>query len=162
MKNTILVTTLKSELDNQIGNYGDRFCDYGSHHYICDVISYIADNNVDIYTYDLLKWIPNNYEWIEEAVSQGIVNTTNADNIIMRIAQAGQYEQISSDLYENLDAIILNYCYNYIMHDLKIEELTQEQIEAIEEKCTDVDNNDTLDMFEDFLTELLTKMKKLK
>lgn len=136
----------------ELGELGDRFCDYSGHHYICDVISEIADNNIDIYTYNLFEWAKTNYEWVEEAIAQGLCDTSNPD--IPRMLMAGQYEQNTQDLYEHLDASILNYCLNYIAYDLKQEFISDEQFEKLQDKCTDVDNNDTLDMFEDFCTEL--------
>ena len=153
MTNSKLLNVVDLKTDLNIGELGDRFCDYFGHHYIGDVISEIADSNIDVYTYDLLKWLPDNYEWVEEAISQGLCNMSEPD--IPRMIMAGQYEKYSSELYECLDEIMFNYCLNYILNDLKIETLTNEQLEELQEKCTDVDNNDTLDMFEDFINELL-------
>lgn len=139
----------------ELGELGEYFVDYSGHHYICDVISEIADNNVDIYTYDLFEWAKRNYEWVEEAIAQGLCDTSNPD--IPRMLIAGQYEQNTHDLYEHLDASILNYCLNYIAYDLKQEFISDEQFEKLQDKCTDVDNNDTLEMFEEFCTELLER-----
>lgn len=154
MTNTELlnVSELKADIHNDLGEYGDNFCDYSGHHYICDVISEIADNNIDIYNYDLFEWCKTNYEWVEDAIAQGLCDTSSPS--IPRMIQAGQYEYNSSNLYEHLDSIMLNYCLNFIEQDLSIKEITQEQYDEIEAKCTNVDNNDTLDDFEDFLSEL--------
>ena len=136
----------------ELGELGEYFCDYSGYHYICDVISEIADSHIDIYTYDLFEWAKNNYDWVEEAISQGLCDMSNPD--IPKMLQAGQYEQNTSDLYEHLDASILNYCLNYIKYDLKQDTITEAQYDELLEKCTNVDNNETLDIFEDFCTEL--------
>lgn len=146
------VSDLKADIHNDLGEYGDNFCDYSGYQYICDVISEIADSNIDIYYADLFEWCKHNYEWVEEAIAQGLCDLQNPD--IPKMIQAGQYEYNTQDLYENLDSIMLNYCLNYIEHDLELTEITQEQFEKIENKCTNVDNNDTLEDFEDFLKEL--------
>lgn len=53
-----------------LGEYGDRITDYTGN--IGDAFSEIADGAVDLYTHDLLKWLPDNYEWLEEADFQGL------------------------------------------------------------------------------------------
>lgn len=80
-------------------------------------------------------------------------------NIIIKLIQMGQYYANEQLMYEDLDSMLLNFCYSYLLHDLKIEEITKEQQEAIEEKCTssifkNVDNNDRLEDYVDFLNEL--------
>ena len=152
-ENLLNVSELKADIHNDLGEFGDNFCDYSGHHYICDVISEIADNNIDIYYADLFEWCKSNYEYVEEAIAQGLCDLQNPD--IPKMIQAGQYEYNSQDLYEHLDSIMLNYCLNYIEHDLNIKEISQEVYGEIEAKCTNVDNNDTLDEFEDFINELL-------
>ena len=149
--NLINVFDMKPE-KYELGDIGDSFCDYSGHHYICDVISEIADNNIDIYNYNLFEWAKTNYEWVEEAIAQGLCDMSNPD--IIKMLQAGQYEQNTSDLYEHLDAIMLNFCLKYIEYDLGHETMTQEQFDELYSHCTNVDNNDTLDMFEDFCKEL--------
>lgn len=141
------ISDLKADIHNELGDFGDQFCDYAGYHCICDVITEIADSNIDIYYYDLFKWLPDNYEWVEEAMAQGLCEGCND---IPKMIQMGQYEANSSNLYENLDSIMLNYCLNYLEFNLGIKEITQEQYDEIENKCTDVDNNDALDEFEDF------------
>lgn len=54
-----------------LGEYGDRITDYTGN--IGDAFSEIADGAVDLYTHDLLKWLPDNYEWLEEADFQGLL-----------------------------------------------------------------------------------------
>lgn len=153
MTQSTLLKTLEMKPEKyELGELGEYFCDYSGYHYICDVISEIADSNVDIYTYDLFEWAKTNYEWVEEAISQGLCDMSNPD--IPKMLQAGQYEQNTSDLYEHLDASILTYCLNYIHHDLKQEFLTESQYDELLTECTNVDNNDTLEKFEEFCNEL--------
>lgn len=149
--NLINVLDMKPEC-YELGELGDRFCDYSGYQYICDVISEIADSNIDIYYYDLFEWAKTNYEWVEEAIAQGLCDMSNPD--IPRMLQAGQYEQNTNDLYTHLDASMLNFCLNYIKYDLGHETMTETQFDELTAHCTNVDNNDTLEVFEDFCKEL--------
>lgn len=56
--------------------------------------------------------------------------------------------------------MILYFCYSYILYELKITEITEEQQEAVEEKCTNVDNNERLEEYTDFLDELFETEKE--
>lgn len=49
------IEDLQASLD--LGEYGDRITDYTGN--IGDAFSEIADSATDIYTYDLLKWLPD-------------------------------------------------------------------------------------------------------
>lgn len=151
------VSKFKKDISNQLGIHGEEFCFYGEDEYICDVISYIADANIDIYNYELFKWLPGNYKWVNEAIFQGLC-TKETD--IIRIIQAGQYECYLTDLYKNLDIIMLNYCLNYIENNLELRQITQEQYNKIKTRCTNVDSNNTLSTFVDFLKELFNKEEK--
>lgn len=55
----------------------DQITDYTGN--IGDAFGEIADSNVDLYNYDLLKWLPDNYEWLEEADAQGLLEGCKGD-----------------------------------------------------------------------------------
>jgi predicted transcriptional regulator len=129
----------KKELMEQLetGDYGDQFTNY-SDGYIGDIISEIADRNIDIYYSDLWDWAKNNYEWCEEAIAQGLYEVTSSREFdIHELFQAGQYEQYTHDLYENLDDSIKYFIY----HNLELEEINEELQDFIDDLCDDVDNN---------------------
>ena len=65
-----------------------------------------------------------------------------------------EFLDIERQIYAELDEAMLNYCYNYILYELKINEITPEQKDEIENLCCNVDNNESFDYFEDALTEL--------
>lgn len=52
------IEDLQSNLD--LGEYGDQIPEYTGN--IGDAFGEIADSETDIYTHDLLKWLPDNYE----------------------------------------------------------------------------------------------------
>lgn len=145
-----IIDELVKELNT--GDYGDCLVDYTSG-YICDNITEIADSHVDIYNADLFEWAKRNYEYVEEAVSEGLVDTSNFD--VPRALQAGQYLQIEQDIYEHLDDVIMLYILNYIKDVWNLEELTEEQKEAID--GLSFDSNDELDDINEALREIFEK-----
>lgn len=65
--------------------------------------SEIADSAIDIYTYDLLKWLPDNYEWLEEADAQGLLEGCKGD--LIKMTQMAQYECFTQDMYSHQEDI---------------------------------------------------------
>lgn len=73
------IEDLQARLD--LGEYGDQITDCPGN--IGDAFGEIADSNVDLSSYDLLKWLPDNYEWLEEADAQGLLEGCKGDLIKM-------------------------------------------------------------------------------
>ena len=136
------IKELREEQNLYLGDYGKYLVDY-NRGYICDCISELADNNVDIYNYNLLEWVKDNSSYVEDAVAEFGIDSKNFD--FFRLLQQGQYMQITDELYTNLDDIITNWIINYIEYDLEIKELTDEQAEQIEDLFNKYDNNDELE-----------------
>ena len=62
-----------------------------------DAIAEIADNNIPIYTYELLQYASNNFDLIEP-------NDLAGDNPdVVKIIQCNIYELLVQDLYEYLN-----------------------------------------------------------
>lgn len=119
------IEELKNEL--YVGELGEFFVDYDSG-YIGDIITEIADNEVDIYTSDLLEWAKGNYSDIEEALDElGTPTDSNGKADFLKIIQQGQYYQNEQDLYDNLEDALKFYMYDYIEKELNIKEITEEQ-----------------------------------
>lgn len=136
------ITELREEQNLYLGDYGEYLVDYNSG-YVCDCISQLADNNVSIYNYDLLEWVRNNSEYVEQAVAEFGIDERNFD--FFGLLRQGQYMQITDELYSNLDDILINWIINYIEYDLDIKELTDEQAEQVEDLFNKYDNNDELE-----------------
>lgn len=73
------IEDLQARLD--LGEYGDQIME--KHGNIGDAFGEIADSNVDLSNYDLLEWLPDNYEWLEEADFQGLLEGCEGDLIKM-------------------------------------------------------------------------------
>lgn len=144
----IKIEELKKDLFT--GDLGDRFRDYDNG-YICDIITEIADANIDIYYYDLFEWAKNNFDIIEEANAE-----MGAPNDIIKQIQQGEFLAFERDLYDNLEDSLKYFMYDYIEKDLEIEEITEEQ----NEKLLDwdfSDNNEQLENLIDHINETLQK-----
>lgn len=135
-----------------IGDFGYDFIDY-SDGYICDIITEIADNNVDIYTQDLLDWVPDNYSYIEEANEE-----LGVPHDFLKQIQQGQYYYNERNIYEHLEDILKNYMYNYIENYLNIEEITENQYE----KLLDFDFEDNNGLLEDLLDHIIESLEEEK
>jgi len=74
---------------------------------IQDDISSYADSKVDIYNYDLREWSVDNYNYIEDAISEFGINTNNPD--FHQLIMQGQYYAYSNEYYN-----LLNEFRNYV------------------------------------------------
>lgn len=140
------IEELKKEL--YTGDLGDRIRNY-SGGYICDIITEIADNNVDIYYSDLFEWAKHNFEIIEEANEE-----FGAPNDIIKQIQQGEFLAFERELYENLEDNLKYFMYDYIEKDLKIKEITEEQNENLLDFDFS-DNNEQLENLIDHINEIL-------
>jgi len=126
----VTIESLQADLD--LGDYGDQCADYGES-YVTDRFHDVADENIDIYYHDLLKWLPDNYEWIEEAEGQGLLEGTKGD--IFKMVQAAQYECFTQDMYDHQEDIV-RYVTLESLKDAGIYAVSQELADALD---TDVD-----------------------
>ena len=127
---------------------------YSSGTYICDAISQTADSAVDIYNSDLKNWLCENVDEYEQAIDElGMPTDSKGRFDFYASIRQAQYITYQRVIYDNIDAAMRLYCYNYIMD--KNTEITEEQDEAIIAKCQDVDNNDCFYVYEDFCDKLM-------
>lgn len=124
MKELLKIEELKNDLN--LGDYGEDITNYNSG-YISDIITEIADNNVDIYNNDLMEWAKGNTYYIDRAVDE----LGRPDTIEDEIRQ-GQYIAYQEDLYNNLEDILKYWAYDYIENKYNITELTEEQNDEID------------------------------
>lgn len=94
-----LKNDMQARLD--LGEYGDQIME--KHGNIGDAFGEIADSNVDLSNYDLLEWLPDNYEWLEEADFQGLLEGCEGD--LIKMTQMAQYECFTQDMYNHQEDI---------------------------------------------------------
>lgn len=124
-----------------IGDFGEDI-NYYDHGYIGDIITEIADNHIDLYNSDLLEWACGNYSYIEDSIREFGINEKDFD--FFRLIQQGQYYANEQNLYDNLQNIVLYRLYSYIVSNLGITKITEEQNNEILLLNID-DNNEKLE-----------------
>ena len=108
--------------------------------YICDIISNVADNNVDIDTAGLLEWIGqnNNFYYIEDAINE--FGAPEKFDILQAI-RMGRYYCYERAIYNNL-----YWCIKLaILENIQEEEISENILEFIEEIANEEDNNEQLE-----------------
>ena len=126
----ITIESLQDGLD--LGDYGDQCTEFGED-YVGDRFHDVADENVDIYFHDLLKWLPDNYEWLEEADAQGLLEGCKGD--IFKMTQMAQYECFTQDMYDHQEDIV-KYVTLDSLKDEGVYAISQELADALD---TEVD-----------------------
>ena len=137
----------KEEVKKNLSDtYCDCICDYNDG-YICDVIAEISDNHVDIYYSDLFEWCKGNFDYVNDWIAE-----CGSSGDIIKDIQGGQYKQISDELYENMEEMLLLFAYDYIFTNEII--LNDEQLEELEKYISDLDNNDQLEDIISYIEDL--------
>lgn len=141
MKEIKVIDILHEIKERNKGNDIDvaSFVDYNETDYICDVITEIADCNVDIHNLDLLEWAKGNYHYIDYAMQE----YGKPDDFLQYIRQ-GQYYAYSTEINENINDFMLIYAYNYLLNTKNIDTITEDQQEEIEERIPLIDNDSRL------------------
>lgn len=147
----VKIEDLKREVEKDFESYEEYITEYYNYqNYIDDIIHDIADNNVDIYNYDLLEWAKSNYSYIEDYVKEFGINSQNFDFI--DIIRGGQYLYIEQTLYNNKESM-LEYLAYYILDDKGITEIEEEK--ATEISMIDFDRIETIDELKEKINEIL-------
>lgn len=98
---------------------------------IYDIISECADSNVDVYNYDLLKWLPDNYNYVEDAIEEFGFPTNDGKPDMIKAIMQGQYkqnEEALTEAWEDLKSDIADY----FAVNTEEEENTENIVKAIE------------------------------
>ena len=134
----------KYELENILYCFGDY-----SKGYICDIITEVCDNNVDIYNSDLWDWAKDNEYYIEQAINEFGIDSNNFD--LMGLFREGQYIYYQETCYNNLDDII-EYL---ILSNLDVEEISDAVYDEILNISGKEDNNARIEDYIEEIEELI-------
>lgn len=146
-----------NELYNNLNSNGDCLTDY-NRGYICDVISEIADSQVDIYYSDLREWANGHFEGIANAISEFGWDGCGED--LYKAVQMAQYMENEKEIYSELLESLENFALSYMEHDLKMQEISEENWEEIQNFLFEIDNDDRLEEVTDFIDELFQSEKQ--
>ena len=153
--------TINDAIKNlDLGDYGEDAVDYvNGANYIDDALQEAADGMVDIYNHDLLHWLPDNYEWMEEADAQGLLEGCKGD--IFKMTQAAQYECYSQNLYDHRADIIAATTLDYLK-DQGVYAISENMADTLIEGIRDASDgmnrfSDATDLAEETMSESLTE-----
>ena len=115
-----------------------------SNGYIDDTLGEIAGNNVSIYTSDLLKYLSNNIDEVDDNIS----NMGFSGDILSHISEVW-YNNNLEELYRNMNDIVKYFVLDNIiecMIDNDVKNISEEDIDnIIDENCSDnIDRLDTI------------------
>lgn len=145
------IEELKNEVSKNFESYEEYITEYYNHENdIDEIIRDIADNNVDIYTSDLMDWVKDNYNYVEDYIKEFGIDSNNFDFI--GAVRGGQYLYIEETLYNN-KSDMLEYLAYYILQEKDIEEIDEDK--ATEISMIDFDRIDTIEELEDEINEIL-------
>lgn len=100
-KGFVTIEQLQGNLD--LGDLRDEVEDFDFDGDITDAFSETADYKVDDNYHDLLSWLPDHTEWLEQAEFNGLLEGCKGD--IYKMTQMAQYECFLQDLYDHRDDI---------------------------------------------------------
>lgn len=121
-KGFVTIEQLQGDLD--LGDFGDQI-DYFDGD-LTESFTDCADSNVDSSYHDLLAWLPDHAEWLEEAEFNGLLEGCKGD--IYKMTEMAQYECFLQDLYSHREDICKNGT---------LSQLADAGIYAIEESVAD-------------------------
>ena len=135
------IETLINETNKNIDDLTARLADYcNSSSYVSDAISEIVDSDCPVYWSGLMKWFneeSNSQDYVNDAVNE--YGTQDFD--IMRAIMWGWCKQAEEKIYEEKNDGLLLAAYVLIRDSYKLEKITDEQAEEIEN--IDFDGIDT-------------------
>jgi len=132
--------------NNIVLDIADELCGYDSG-FFEDNYREIVESGVDIYNKDLLLWLG---EYVYEYESYINENTPIENFDLYDTIRQAQFYYFNSLVLDNEEDVFMVYVYNYILNELKVEELTEEQFEEI--KNTYGDYTDLSDLREQVKT----------
>lgn len=141
-------------LYNKLESSIDCLTDYDDG-YIGDVITKIADSQVDICFSDLTSWANGHFEEISETIDE--FGWGGCGNDLYKAVQMAQFRENENEMYSELSEGIENFAISYLEYSLKMTEIPEENWEEIQDFLADIDNNNRLDEITDFLDEMFSK-----
>ena len=145
-----LYEAIDKEISRQGLNEYDDFLSYRSD-YISDRISDYADNKVDIYYSELMKWLPDNTGWLEDAFEEFGWDGCGKD--FYKAVQMAQFLAYEHECYDNKDSIVAAITYDKFkdiayqklnLTDMTIEEIIK-SIDNVAWDCKDADDIDEIE-----------------
>lgn len=100
---------MKEEIPELLKQKEINLDDYSDHQEVIDALDYdgslheLIDGQIDIYYYDLRKWAVDNWSYVEDAINEGLVDTSDFD--YHKAIQSGQYLYWQEQANETIEEI---------------------------------------------------------
>lgn len=133
----VTIESLQDDLDT--GDWGDQCTEYDSDS-VNQRFADVAEGGVDLYTYNLLKWLPDHYEWMETASEENRLEGLGGD--LPRMIQAAQEVCYRHDL-EDHRADICEYVTLESLKDAGVYAVSEELAESLD--CLAYSREDSFD-----------------
>jgi hypothetical protein len=119
MKKDILekIDGMKQDILSAIDYKSIDLSDIDSAYNLVDALDYdgtlheIIDGNIDIYNYDLRKWAVDNWEFVEEAIEEGL---TEGLSDYHKLIQMGQYIALRGEANDIVESIYDDFINNEV------------------------------------------------
>lgn len=114
--------------NNIVLDIANDLCGYDSGYFEDNYNEIIENTYVDIYNKDLLQWLSEyTYEY-ETYINE---NEFNGDFDLYKSIMNAQAYYYQSLVLDNEESVYMVYVYDYILNNLKVEEISEEQFETI-------------------------------
>lgn len=153
-----LIHEIKSELEDDAPIDIGCICDYDDSAYVSDAFAEIADSNTSIYYSDIIKYISEHVEAVNDAIEE--MGWEGCGSDLYKAGQMAEYIGINSWLWSHDLDIYKVYALNYYRFNYgeRLRRSTWEQInEAIEEYYSDI-QIDTLGEIKKIVDEVIHDM----
>lgn len=166
-KTQVFIGEMVYDNNELLGNEIDvleEFSSYNGSMYVCDAISELADSYIPIYDNDVWKDAYEISDYIEQAISEGLVDTSDIN--LVKIFQGGYYCYYTELLNNNLDAIAFNIIANNInmyLQSIDADNLDLD-LDEIEEQINDgiknFDNNSYISDLDEITNDIIDGIKE--
>lgn len=139
--NTVSVLDILEEARKNT-EYADRLCDYSGSTCIDDAFHEIADGATSIYYSDIIKYISDHVEDVNDAIAEFGWDGCGAD--LYKAGQMAEYLGILRDLEENTADAVTIWAADYIRHQYG-ETISADAWQEIANALENIDSSDYLD-----------------
>ena len=155
MSKMINLEELKNEIREEMGTDAAYLAaDYeGSSSYICDAIQDRADGETSIYYSDIIKFISENVEAVNDAIAEFGWEGCGSD--LYKAGQMAEFVKIENDYYAQEKNIIKYAAIMDLLYSRKMETISADTWEAIADELEGLDNGNRFDDITDIITRVL-------
>jgi hypothetical protein len=154
MKNMITMCAIIANAKS-LTEYAEYVCDYyDSTGYISDTFAEIADNNTSVYYSDIIRYISEHVEEVNDAINE--FGWDGCDRDLYKAGQMAECNEIENQLCNHYYEIIEAYAADHIRRNYA-EEIPAETWERIAAELENIDTCDRWDVIRDAVDEIMTE-----